>query len=439
MDNSDIARWPQPLVQYWLQLIGSDDLSAEESVSEVRAAFKLWEDVPCSTLRFEELGDVEDPYNVRLITRENDGRNDVVWIEDEAWELGAYVLGVTTPWFDSNGIYMEADIAFNGLQVTWTVNGSGGTDLRSVALHEIGHMFGVQHNIGPYPYWQPPTMIPHVAGNNKSRTLEPDDVLAICYLYPKQGEYRCQEDAECPYTLRDNPQTGEDEYAGRYLCGESGLCDTYVHFLDGISGLGERCHSDKSCANAGHHCQPFPSGNACSTYCDVEDLTQCPEGFDCWPFDNFPDYGACWPESGEVGNPGEGPDGCQTSHWCVAGKWCLPRPDDDGKVCTWRCGPHDPPCPENYECFMYNNDIGGCFEMPEPEVGPEPEVEVEPEPELTPEPAPELAPETIDTSVQETSPAPTDAGCRLVSEDRMPVSWLSLVFVFLLLGTRRIT
>ena len=135
---------------------------------------------------FEELGDAPNP-NVTVLTGNSpDGVNSLVWIEDDNWSLGKWVLGVTGPIITQDGSLVEADIAFNGLHLTWTTDGNGGTDLESVAVHEIGHMFGMQHNLGPYNWAEPPTMTPNIQPKLKSRTPEWDDQMCACFT-PKAG------------------------------------------------------------------------------------------------------------------------------------------------------------------------------------------------------------------------------------------------------------
>ena len=143
------VRWAQPHVTYYLQQAGSDDLGPEEALEAVRRGFTSWTDVSCSNITFEELGDAPDPTVSVLAGAPANLQNEVVWLEDDHWTMGAYVLGVTAPISGGNGEIIEADIAFNGLQVQWKIGGGKGTDLESVAVHEIGHMFGQQHNLGP--------------------------------------------------------------------------------------------------------------------------------------------------------------------------------------------------------------------------------------------------------------------------------------------------
>lgn len=449
-DSSAVARWPTSVVTYYLQALGSDDLTPQASVETVRKAFQSWVDIECSDLTFVELGDVEDISSVRLLTRENDGRNDVIWLEDDRWTLGRYVLGVTTPWFNTDGVFLEADIIFNGYQISWSTDGHGGTDLESVAVHEIGHMFGMQHNLGPYKYWQPPTLAPNVAPNEKSRSLEPDDEMGICFLYPAEGAWTCADDTECPYVV-DNDERGEEFYFGKFHCTDSNECGDFELYPRNISGMGEWCQTDESCASAEHHCQPYQDTALCTTYCDPEDPQACLYQFLCKPFEQFPQYGACIPLSGEVANPGEGPGGCQTSQGCVSGKLCLPFPEGlgQGKKCVFQCDPvgDSAECAEGDVCHPLTDTLGGCFvdpAPPEPEPGPEPGPEAEPAPEEGPTPDEAPAVEVVEVEADAGSPVAAEATVSGVSSDdgcaagdTAPASWLALLALLALGLVRR--
>lgn len=75
------------------------------------------------------------------------------------------------------GQILDADILFNPA-VTFTMDGSSGSDLQTVLTHEIGHFLGLDHSAivkaTMFPYAPP-----------MERTLGSDDVAAISLLYPK--------------------------------------------------------------------------------------------------------------------------------------------------------------------------------------------------------------------------------------------------------------
>ena len=374
-----VARWEDPAIQYYLQYEGSDDLGSEESMLAIYRAFQSWMDVPCTNVTMTDVGDAPDPMTNLLAGASPNGKNELVWIEDDTWTLGSSVLGVTAPLRGMDGYIYEADIAFNGYLLTFKNEGPG-TDLESVAVHEIGHLMGIQHNIGPYSWQNPPTMAPSIANKNKSRSLEEDDEMAVCFLYPVDGSWACESDDMCPKVLGTNPSDGEDYYAGEFLC-EEGLCAAADIFISDAIGLGEACENDVECAGD-LYCQPWQDAGVCTNYC-VVDEPNCAEGFECTPFQSYPVYGACLPESGEIMAPGTGPEGCQDSSICPDGMFCLPTPTGEKKACVHICDINVPDsCPDDLICWSYGNDSGGCFDanaLPPGNEGPDDDPEVGPE------------------------------------------------------------
>ena len=77
------------------------------------------------------------------------------------------------------GQILDADILFNPA-VTFSMDGSSGSDLQTVLTHEIGHFLGLDHSAVVkammFPYAPP-----------LERTLGSDDVAAISLLYPKSN------------------------------------------------------------------------------------------------------------------------------------------------------------------------------------------------------------------------------------------------------------
>ncbi|MCC6624415.1 MAG: matrixin family metalloprotease [Deltaproteobacteria bacterium] len=444
-DPPTAERWPSDLVGYRLQLAGSDDLAPADALAAVRVAFATWAAIDCTTVAFEELGDAPDPDASLAVTSAPDGHNDVVWIEDDAWRFGAWVLGVTAPLIGPDGALAEADIAFNGLHVQWTTRGNGGTDLESVAAHEIGHFIGAQHNLGPFEHASPPTMAPVIAGGIQNRTLEADDRKVACFLYPR-APYGCLGDDDCPLLLSQVFETG-DFYSGRFRCdrpgAELGACTLLERFLPAGVGYGERCHRPEECAGD-LGCHPYAgtepesptaatTGGVCTTGCDPFTPSPCREGYRCEAFPvPLETSGVCLPPDGVVLPPGEGPDGCLTTAICTPGKACLPLPDEDVQTGLRRCALlcevalGDAGCPPDQGCWSYGQAFGACFDRalmpvdPEPEPEPEPEPQPEPQPEPEPEPEPEPQP-------------PRDEGCRGASPP-----WLSTTLAALaIVGLRR--
>ena len=432
------ARWEEPYVPYHYSEIGSDNLPPAEAKAAVEAAFASWMVEGCSDLTFVQVGEVVDPHDLLLAGAPPNGKNEVAWIEDDAWTLGKYVLGVTAPMTSGSAEIFESDIAFNGLKQKWSVGGGGNSmDIESVAVHEIGHMFGLQHNLGPYESWTNlPTMHPSVLPQNMSRSLTGDDVSGLCFLYPGESGFPCADDLDCPRVVGSD-EYGNEFYAGEYHCSEAGECSNLELYPAGISKLGQSCDLDANCVS-GLHCVSTAAGGVCTHDCIVGG-NYCEADYLCVEYDRqggWQKYGACIPADGVIEDPNA--DGCEGPSSCFSGEYCLPGPSGDLSYCTILCTVgDDSTCPAGQFCLDYGNPTGGCFDIvdepePDPEPDPEPEPDPDPEPDPAPDPEPDPEPDPgsdtevggdTDTSDDTDTGDDTDAGADGDgSGDPMPVS-----------------
>ena len=165
-----VVYWPSPKMGFWLHPACSADLPTPQCLDEVRKSFQTWAASTCTAATFADLG-YSDSLKLTAIGYNTDGKNQVAWIENSAWVMGKYVLGVTSPVFYSDGTIIEADIALNGYLRTWAMTGKvNSIDVRNVMVHEIGHYFGLQHALGGYAPENPPTMAP---------TADPSAIAAL--------------------------------------------------------------------------------------------------------------------------------------------------------------------------------------------------------------------------------------------------------------------
>lgn len=290
-------RWPASSlpVAWQLDSAGSDDITDGSDLSEVKRAVKAWENVACSRLTFTEPSALTGK---RQAT--DDGINKVFWIESN-WEYGRNTLGVTTPKYYSTQEMFDADIEFNGQDYDWTAGqgnycgGSGCVDVFSIALHEFGHFFGLDHSSGSNA-----VMFASYPGYPK-QTLSQDDIDGICALYPSA-----------------NAGTG----ASGSSCAQDGDCKTALSCVAQTAGAGRVCTATCSGPNAttcpsGTQCKAIPSGYAC--------LSDAPPGS----------------AEGEV---------CNQSTPCQGDLWCVGFGGAEG-ACRRRCNVNEGnSCGPNYKC-----------------------------------------------------------------------------------------
>jgi MYXO-CTERM domain-containing protein len=201
-----------PIV-YVLDPAGSADLRDDDSeLDALRDSFRAWACIEGTSLRFEE-GDEPGPRAMAL----GDGQNTLFW--DETGNdclMGPGTLGITAG--DVGGaVRQSADICFNGFHHTWGVGKD--TDVQSIAMHEIGHMIGLDHpcdndadTASCIPVGRA-IMFPSWSGSPERQLLE-SDIAGAVGLYPANGD-----DAGCEGPFRAGERcTCNDECVEGLVC-----------------------------------------------------------------------------------------------------------------------------------------------------------------------------------------------------------------------------
>ncbi|UCG53331.1 MAG: Ig-like domain-containing protein [Candidatus Latescibacterota bacterium] len=79
------------------------------------------------------------------------------------------------------GQVVDCDMLFNPSRSFKTPSAGSGTDLKSVATHEGGHLYGITHSTVRHS-----TMFPVLPSGTQAQTLEPDDSLVYLKAYPDE-------------------------------------------------------------------------------------------------------------------------------------------------------------------------------------------------------------------------------------------------------------
>ena len=273
LTNGNALSWPTDIVGYEMDVDGTSDISDGSDLVAVASAVISWNGVGCSSITLTQTGTTTSTDTI-LTTNQTDGTNRLAWVEDSRWQYGQYVLGITTPVFSYSGDISEADIAFNGYQSSWSTsdNSSGyKVDVESVAVHELGHLIGMQHVLNGEYSTDPPTMSPSVDPYLRTRTLSADDASGACFLYPS-GAYVCGGACDCPAVV-DQDYGGEFN-AGRLEC-QGGTCAGMSTGGPTDLPLGSNCNNSDECSGE-FFCQSVSGlGSYCAQGC-TPSSSNCP-------------------------------------------------------------------------------------------------------------------------------------------------------------------
>jgi hypothetical protein len=299
--NTPASTWASLPVPFWLAMPASRDIGPDEN-AEIDVALRTWPRVACTSYRTALAGTTSVP-------AADDGINGIYW-HDTSWppELLPNVIGQTVVHTDASNRYYDADLHFDGVSNRFSLDGAAGTvDARSVLTHELGHALGLGHSGVPGA-----TMAPAYPGGIAWRSLEADDEMGVCSLYPGAGAPGCEAGPACP--------------AG-FVC--------VAHVCERRGTLGEVCSPcarlPGSCAGAGDdaRCIDIGTGESaglvCGRACAVN--ADCGPNFVCQPTTSSGDV-QCVPTDGCA----SGPDPCTSDSDCGSparcrGGACLGPPD----------------------------------------------------------------------------------------------------------------
>ncbi len=181
---------------------GSTHISNGRDFRAVQNALNTWANLPDSDISFNQTRS-----HNQLSLNTTNGRNEISWISAEnfganAWtdtlDFSSSSIAVAITWYyeDSRQI-IERDVYFNDINMDWRTDSdgdtNGGFNVEHIALHELGHVFGLNDVYNPgqagYEKWmgsynQDLTMYGYSGFHDDDITLSAHDIAAIAAAHP---------------------------------------------------------------------------------------------------------------------------------------------------------------------------------------------------------------------------------------------------------------
>ncbi len=203
--------WPTACVGYATNRLGTQDLDPADTRAVIKKAFQAWSDVDCpdgtvAKMTFQEL----EPIPCKRSQYNKTGPNvNVVLFQDDDWKyrgIDGTLAKTSVTYNDETGEIYDADIEVNTANNTVTITDEDVEyDLQAILTHEVGHFIGIAHSPDPNAVM----FASYSPGDTAQRRLHPDDVEAICHVYPSTADLKCNPEPRGGFSERCDPaETG---------------------------------------------------------------------------------------------------------------------------------------------------------------------------------------------------------------------------------------
>ena len=190
--------WTSSCISYAVNELGTQDLDPADTRDIIRKTFQAWSDVPCgkdgkggaASMTFQE----RDPVSCKKSEYNKEAPNvNVVLFQDDDWKyrgIDGTLAKTSVTYNDETGEIYDADIEVNAANNTVTITDNPQKveyDLQAILTHEVGHFIGVAHSAESSAVM----FASYSPGSISQRKLTPDDVGAVCAIYPPGRDATC--------------------------------------------------------------------------------------------------------------------------------------------------------------------------------------------------------------------------------------------------------
>jgi hypothetical protein len=187
--------WPTTCIGYATNKLGTEFLDPADTKAVIAKTFQAWTDVACpdgttAKMSFEEV----DPIPCKKSQYNKNGPNvNVILFQDSNWKyrgVDGTLAKTSVTYNDDTGEIYDADIEVNTANNKVTITDDSGEieyDLQAIMTHEVGHFIGIAHSDETAAVM----FASYSPGSVAQRKLHPDDVEAVCNIYPSTSETEC--------------------------------------------------------------------------------------------------------------------------------------------------------------------------------------------------------------------------------------------------------
>ena len=190
--------WTSSCISYAVNELGTQDLDPADTREVIKKTFQAWSDVPCgkdgkagtASMTFQE----RDPVSCKKSEYNKEAPNvNVVLFQDDDWKyrgIDGTLAKTSVTYNDETGEIYDADIEVNAANNTVTITDNPQKveyDLQAILTHEVGHFIGVAHSAESTAVM----FASYSPGSVSQRKLTPDDVGAVCAIYPPGRDAAC--------------------------------------------------------------------------------------------------------------------------------------------------------------------------------------------------------------------------------------------------------